>query len=757
MSGVEKKESFIEYSGVTTNNLKNLDVKIKKNTMISIAGPSGAGKTSLAYTTIFNISKFEEAKLKNEDIPEKQFHIKKYKNIISAVDLKQVNLNNNPRSTIATFLNLDTEFKKIFGKTNRVSPTIFTFNMPNSACESCNGLGYVHTLDESKIVDENKSIKDGAFVPWRKSTQNYEEKLLIKFAEDNLIPIDKKISQLTEKQRNLLLFCEKSEKKYRVSYKVYGKQRNKEFYYVGIMTEKESDLKKINKASSLQKVKACGEEKICPVCNGQRFNKNVLSYKYFDKSIGDLYNMEIDMLYDFLLKLPQKESCAEEISVILPLLKEIIESNLGYLNLNRSIPTLSGGELQRVRLVSILSSQISNMLYVVDEPSSKLHVTEYKNLYESLEKIKKRDNTLILVEHNPYFLEKSDSVIYIGPKAGIAGGKIIEKKEFITKEVIDIKKEDKKETFKELMKIENITKNNLNNISVTFPKNSIVGIYGVSGSGKSTLCKEISKKIKNSEYIDQKPIKGSIISTIGTYSGTLFQDIREEISKKLKIDNPNVFNFNSTEGKCKACNGKGKIKFLYDYGKDMEVICTSCRGKRYSKVVLKSKKYEYKGKDIYKILNMTIDELIEKKMFDTKKINEKLDLLKQLGLGHLSLFRTTDTLSGGESQRVKLSDSLGKKIKDKVLFFDEPLSGLSIKDSMNILKIFRKLVEKGATVVFIEHNILGIKASDYIIEVGPGKGKNGGKIIFQDYIEEFLKSENYKKYSFMEKYFYKYD
>lgn len=741
---MEKKESFIEYNGIKTNNLKNIDIKIKKNTLISIAGPSGSGKSSLAYTTIYNISRFEEAKLKNDDSIEKTYRIKDYKNIVPAVDLKQINLNNNPRSTIATFLNLDSEFKKIYGKENKVSPAIFTFNMPNSACEMCKGLGFVYSLDQDKIVDEEKSIKEGAFIPWRKSTLGYEEKLLIKFAEDNMIPLDVKISKLSPKEKKLLLYCEKSEKKYRVSYKAYGKPRNKEFYYVGIITQQD-ELKASNKASGLQKIKKYTEIKECPVCKGQRFNKSILSYKFLGKSIGELYSMEISKLYEFL----KNQNKDEDINFILILLKEIIDSNLGYLNLNRSIPTLSGGELQRIRLVNILSSQISNMLYVIDEPSAKLHVTEYENLYKSLIKIKNRENTLLLVEHNPYFLEKSDEVIYIGPKAGKNGGEKITKEEYELKDrekledEVYTKSKNKTENFFE---IKNITKNNLENTNIKIPSKSLVGVYGVSGSGKSTLCKEMAKKIENSIYIDQKPIRGTTVSTIGSYSGTLFEDIRKEIAQNLKLVNPNIFNFNSDEGKCKNCDGKGKIKFQYDYGKEIEVLCPSCRGKRYSENILKDKKYQYKKYNIYEILNLSIDELIARNIFESPKINNKLNLLNQLGLGHLNLFRTTDTLSGGESQRVKLSDALGKNIKDKILFFDEPLSGLSFKDSINILKIFKLLTSKGATVVFIEHNVMGIKACDYIIEVGPGKGKDGGKIIFQDSLEKFMESDNYKKY-----------
>lgn len=754
MSGVEKKGNIINYEGIKTNNLKNIDIGIRKNIIIGIAGPSGSGKSSLAYDTIYNISEFEESKLKRDLNGIQKFNVKNYNNIIPAIEVKQINNNTNPRSTIATFLALDNEFKKIFSKINKVSPNLFTFNNSLNACKQCQGLGYIYKLEYEKIINEEKTIKEGAIIPWHNSPLGYEEKLLIKFAEDNDISITTKIRDLSEKEKELI-FYGTSKIKYKISYKAYGKVRNKSFNYQGILNESNNYLENINQASSKQKIDKYTSLCECPHCNGKRFDESILQYKVFERSIGDFYTTEIKELYQFLKeKLLNKEELriVNELETIVRILKKMIEANLEYLNLNRSIPSLSGGEFQRLRLINIINSQISNMMYIIDEPSSKLHITEYEGLYKNLLEIKNRGNTIIYVEHNPYFLRRADEIIFIGPGAGEKGGKI-------TKKIINLKENEnelklytgklkfpkfKLNNIKNFFEIKNINTNNIIDMSIKIPKNCVTGIYGVSGSGKSSLVKFLNDKIEKSEYLTQKPLRGSINSTIGSYSGSLFLDIREELGNKYGIASENL-NFNSEVGRCPKCEGKGKIKFLYDYGKEIDIICDECDGKRYSKEILDKRLVH--GENIYQILNTSIDSLLEKKYFTSKKIIEKLKLLQKLGLGHLNLFRTTNTLSGGEAQRVKLSDILGKKIKDKVLFFDEPLSGLSSKDCIAILNIFRELAEKGATIIFIEHNIIGIDACDYIIELGPGKGKNGGKIIFSNTIEKFKNSENYKKYT----------
>ena len=725
MNGVEKRENIIKYRGIETNNLKHIDVDIEKNTLIAVVGPSGSGKSSLVYGTIYEISACEEDKLRNIYREDYNYKIETYENIIPAVELKQNNNNINPRSTLGIFLNIDKEFKKIFAGEHGVPVGRFTFNNPRNSCPRCGGLGEEYVLSLDKIIDENKSIEDGALRPWRNSQDGHYEKVLEKYCVQEGICKSIPYCGLSQEEKNKITYGRSSEK-FRVSYKANGKTRTKEFYYVGILAYLEEYLEDKEQASSKEKIKSYSHMEKCSLCGGMRFNSEVLEYKIDGYSIGDFYTMEIEELCEYL-----KSKEKREFKKIYEILQRMVQYNLGYLNLNRSIPSLSGGELQRLRLMNILSSEMEDMLYIIDEPSAKLHVSEYEELWRNIQGIKERGNTVIIVEHNPYFIQRADRRIYIGPRGGSQGGYLLDR--------LEEKPWSWTRNFKEpcdYIEVKNISKNNIKNLTVKFPKNVVTAILGVSGSGKSTLVKELNERLENSEYISQKPLRGSSASTIGSYS-EVYGLIRKEMSKKLQLDEK-FFNFN-----CDHCGGKGKEIYIYDFGKEMEVQCAKCEGKRFNVETLE---YKYRGYNIYEILNLTIEDLLEINIFENKGIRERLELLKKMGLGYLSLFRTTDTLSGGEAQRVKLSKVLGKRIKDKILFLDEPLNGLSQGDIEGVLKLFTELRDMGATVVLIEHNILALRGCDYILEMGPSRGKNGGKIIFEGTMEEFKGNNNYEKY-----------
>lgn len=612
MSGVEKKENTIKYEGVRTNNLKNINVEITKKKIIGIAGPSGSGKSSLTYGTIHQISQYEYNKLLDKpDHLEKKFVVDKYENIIPSIALKQSNKNTNPRSTIATFLGLDTDFKMIFSKTNKITPTMFSFNNPNNFCPKCEGLGYEYFLVLEKIIDYEKNILEEPFMPWKNFSSNHYQKLLLKFAEDNKISVMKKMKELTKKELELILYSE-SINKYKISYKQNGKNRNKSIRYVGILKELESDLSNIKQPSNKKRLEKYIDKKECTLCHGKRFNSSVLKYKFLGKDIGEYYQMEIDKLLLFLKKNKIEEENLKKIVMnVIENLKNISNSHIGYLNLNRNIPSLSGGELQRIRLVNIMSSKISDILYILDEPSSKLHVVEYKSILDAINFICNKGNSVMLIEHNPYFLKNTDYNIYIGPKSGNEGGQLL-KNSIKTKSPkyspLDIK-------IDKFISVKNISKNNISNLDIELPLNSITGIYGLSGSGKTTLVKEICSKIKNAKYITQKPIKGNKFSTIASYSD-IFTNIRKEIGTYLNI-NQNLLTFNSKEGACSFCNGRGSIKYIFDFGKkEIEVKCDECLGKRYNNKALS---YKYKSLNIYEILTMTIEELVEKNILKIKK------------------------------------------------------------------------------------------------------------------------------------------
>lgn len=739
VNGVAFMENIISYKGIRTNNLKNIDLQIKKGSFIGIAGPSGSGKSSLAYGTIYAIAQNEWAKVTDSAVGEEQnYRIDGYENVIPAIAMKQDNYNTNPRSTIATFMRLDRSFRLLFSSANHVSPSVFSFNNPQSACPYCNGLGYETVVDSNELVDWDKSISEKPFALWRKT---YYSKLLKKYAGLHGIPLNVPLSQLSKSQIDLLLYG-KTEEKFSVTYKKSGKTCTHRFRYIGYLEDIDSLERDSKHVSSAHRLANVSYVKTCRHCQGTRFSDKVLSYKYRGKNIGELYRMEVDELQP-LVKNWIQSGVNDELRQLLfnvnVTLKGMIGSNLGYLSLNRSIPTLSGGELQRLRLVNILNSQIDNMMYIIDEPSARLHVSEYDAILHGIEYLRDEGNTILMIEHNPYFLNKTDYNIYIGPGAGDAGGCIIDTPIRKTEKIIF----PRKSAFSDMLSVKNITENNLKNVSVEFPLQCITGLYGPSGSGKSTLAINIAKEYPKTEYISQKPLRGSSISTIATYSG-IMDDIRQVFASENKVDT-DYFNFNKDLGQCPTCKGKGMLTYEVDFGKiKVNVLCDDCGGKRYNKGALS---YKYKGMSIYDILDVTLDHLLENDIFsDYPSIQKQLELLHKLGLGYLTLFRTTDTLSGGECQRLKLMKFIGKRLKNKLFIFDEPLRGLSSQNAIDILSLFKDMSSHGATVLFIEHNILGFSACDYVIEMGPGKGKYGGKITFEGSISDFVHSVNWRQY-----------
>lgn len=739
VNGVDIMESTINYRGIRTNNLKGIDLDIKKGTIIGIAGPSGSGKSSLAYGTIYAISQNEWGKI--SDIPAANFQdyrLDSYKNVIPAIAMRQDNFNSNPHSTIATFLRLDRAFRLLYSAKTKQSPSLFSFNNPQSACPYCNGLGYVSIVDENKLIDWNRSVVEKPFLLWKK---DQEQKLLEKYAEANGISVHTPLSQLPKIQVEHLLH-DKTENKFPVRYKANGKVRTHLFRYIGYLEDIEALQNDKKHVSSMQKLSDASLTTVCPHCHGSRFDEKVLNFKYKNKSIGDLYMMEVGELLPFITKSMTGETDANllrQLQGVKEVLSGMIDGNLEYLNLNRSIPSLSGGELQRLRLINILNSQIEDMMYIIDEPSARLHVSEYDSLIHDIKRLRDRGNTVLMIEHNPYFLAIADRVIYIGPGAGDDGGyllKSIPKKKGEIDKCIHHKSEH-------VISFDGITANNLKNVSVDIALNGITGIYGPSGSGKSTLAKYIAEHYKHTEYISQKVLRGSSVSTIASYSGVM-DGIRRVFAQANNVD-ADYFSFSKELGQCPTCKGKGMLTYEVDFGKTkIEVACEDCNGDRYNKEALS---FKYKGMSIVDVLHLTIDRLVSDNVFSSNTgLQSQLHLLQTLGLGYLTLFRTTDTLSGGEAQRLKLTKFIGKRQKDKLFIFDEPLRGLSCNDAINILNLFRKLTDQGATVLFIEHNVLGFRACDNVIEMGPGKGKHGGKIIFAGGIDDFKKSSNWKKY-----------
>lgn len=709
------------YICIETNNLKGIDVSIPHNKITLISGVSGSGKSSLALDTIHNISMNELNQLMGLRDFLFDYSVSQYENILPSVSLEQENYNKNPRSTVATYFGVDTYVKNIFSLKNGVSSSVFKFNRYKYACKKCLGLGVDFQLDPVKIIDFNCKLQEIPFLNWRGSYSNYYKQLLSLFCDDNGIDVEKNFGDLNENNQNLLLYG-RGDKKYKITYKAGGRKRVKTSSYIGPLSGDDIFSTNSNR-------KYCTEQK-CYECNGYRFSKEILKYKVYGKNIGEIYNNELDNLIDWILtKKSQWQKVKSETIIfksILSLLNNFLALNLNYLYLNRSIPSLSGGELQRLRLAKSLNSQFSNFFYILDEPSSGLHPDEVSKITDAILLLKKKNNTVIVIEHNPIFERISDNIITLGPSGGKDGGQIVSNKLFVNeKRQITYRYYKANKQFP----INNESHNNIINLSIQIPLGSFVAICGKSGSGKTSFLSGILPKyLTRSICLNQTPLKGNNYSTLASYIGIL-DEIREVFAKTTKQD-ASIFSFHHTgEGKCNTCNGTGLIKNEDTTNHSSNMICPSCDGMRYAPKALD---FLLKGLNIYQFLTFTVDELFiflgnDKSFLKTIKA---LSFLSALGLGYLTLFRNITTLSGGEAQRVKICNSLLENKKNSIFLLDEPLRGVDDINAEKIINLIYKIVEDGNSVFVAEHSLIAINSSSYIIEFGPEGGKYGGEILY---------------------------
>jgi len=717
--------TYIEYEGIKTNNLKNIDVKIQKNKITCITGPSGSGKSSLAFDTIYQISKNELNQLYGYENFHNEFSVEAYRNIIPTVALEQNNFNNNPRSTIATYYGIDKLFNKMISFYDNVSFSQFSFNKLESACKKCKGLGYQFSADLIKILDYDSTIKNIPFLNWRNSESDYYKQLIEKYCDEMDICIDEKFRNLDDISKNNLLYGV-SHKKYTITYKQSGRKRVKTDFYKGPILRLEE---KINKNYLENRDIAFIKKDKCSACNGYRFSNKILKYKLFDKNLGEIYTMELDLLKKWLLKhksiWENDLYCKGSIEIILSFINKSIHLKLGYLNFNRSINSLSGGELQRLRLAKILNTQFNNILYVLDEPSASLHPSEYNSIAESMLSVIKKKNTILFIDHNLYFLDISDNIIALGPVSGREGGFLVDSMRYVNNSVSTIVYKFFKAA--SYINIENKRYNNIENLSVSIPVNSLIGICGVSGSGKTSFVKGILPQyIENLIYTSQKPINGNAYSVVATYIDVM-ANIRTLFSKENNVDE-NLFSFYAnSKGSCSICNGKGYITYQSKFDDRFSYKCPECEGKRFNNVALK---YKFNSLNIYEVLNKTVDELIEVFKEIKGNIINALITMKRLGLGYINIMQDVHSLSGGESQRLKLVKALKSNQKCRCIILDEPFKGLSSSDIRDIIDFLYEIVEDSNTVIIVEHNAFALSHCSYIIEFGPESGIYGGKIVY---------------------------
>lgn len=728
-------KSNSSYIGIKTNNLKNIDFTLPYNKITLLMGSSGSGKSSLAIETIHKISFNELNQLMNLHEEPADYSIDEYINILPSIALVQNNYNKNPQSTIATYFKIDIFFKKLFSHINKVPSKLFQFNKFDTACNKCLGTGIELVPDMRKIVDYDKEVKDIPFKNWHSSYKDFYTQILILFSNDNNIDVRTKFGDLNFKIQEKLLYGISNEK-YKISYKLQSKKRIKTAQYIGPMKELENIIK------PTEKEKKYYSQRACSICEGFRFSKKILSYEIYEKNLGELYALQINDLIDWInqYKNNWQQSSIEKVAFIqiLTFLEKMVNVKLEYLNLNRSIPSLSGGELQRLRFAKAINSQFSNFLYIFDEPSSGLHPSELDNILNSIQQINNKNNTVLIIEHNEIFKKISDNIVILG---GENGGEIIKnhKKEKKALEYTFIKSND-------YLTIQNESYNNIHSLNTDVPINSLIAICGKSGSGKTSFAKFILPKYcKNPTYLDQSPINGNKYSILATYLG-IFEEIKKLFALENEIDIDYFSFFHTSIGKCNTCTGTGVLK---DGVGNINIICPECEGKRFSKKTLK---YKINDLNIYEYLSLSVNELVKIIPSKLKKTNKVIKFLQHMNLGYISLFREIATLSGGESQRIKLCNTFFKYQKNRTYILDEPFRGLDNNSKYKLLNFLSTMAQEGNTIFYIAHDILALKHSSYIIEFGPSSGVNGGKILyigekekihnsFNSIIKNYLKAE----------------
>lgn len=725
----------ISYRGITTNNVKNLDILIKAGEVVFFGGPSGSGKTSIAVDTIYKISEDELSRLFNTHDSASHYEIREYENILPAVCLQQENYNRNPRSTIATYFGLDTYFKQLFSIKNGVSQSLFQFNSRSAACEMCKGTGSAIAPDVLAIVDFSEKIKEIPFRTWRTSRREYYQQSLEIFCEENSIDIESRFNSLSKAQQDLLLHGQ-SHEKYKIEFRSNGRKHTKTAKYCGPVREVIEELE-CEKLPAFKK-KYLGEI-TCHACDGMRFSAHSLSFMLYGKSIGELYRLEIDQLLEWIKakKHDWQGSPAEArlFKHIERFLESLVRLNLGYLNLNRSIPSLSGGELQRFRLSKAVNSQFTNFIYVLDEPTSGLHPSEWDRIAEVIVELKKKQNTILLIEHNDFLRGTADKTIWLGPEGGSAGGQIVTDRSKHDAEITLLPKFIESTS---ILTIRSSSSNNIENLCCDIPLGTVVGICGVSGSGKTSLMKSIlPRHLDDTQYFSQTPIRGNAYSIVATALG-VFDEILKLYSAETRTPRESFFYASRGKGQCEVCGGKGVVEEASSYIPE-SLLCPACGGCRFSDAAMKRR---WGKLNIYEFLSLSIDDirvLIPEKY---KSLNNSLSLAANVGLGYLTLFQSTSTLSGGEAQRVKFTARMLESRKKQVFLLDEPFRGLDRRNIQNIIRVLYSLAEQGSSIFISEHNPFALSYCSYLLELGPGSGIYGGKVTYLGETSRFGKKRN---------------
>ena len=728
-----QSKAAILIKNARTHNLKNVSLEIPKDQLVVFTGVSGSGKSSLVFDTIYTeaqrqlietFSSFARSRLPKLSKPP----VDEIRNLATAIIIDQKRMGTTLRSTVGTATEIYTYLRLLFSRLGDefIGPSfVFGFNHPSGMCPDCKGLGKRIRIDVNRLLDPDKTLREGAIdhPDHKVGGWNWREMMQI-----GLFDVDKKIRDFSDEEYQKLFYAEAIpvEKKHGAG--IYMKNfegiaRKLERLHLNKPTDQLSKERK----SAFEKYFVYSD---CGSCNGSRINEKARSVRVSGKTIPELVEMELTDFHAFLDGV-EGDIAGPMVSKMQQMLAHLIDIGVGYLTLNRSVASLSGGESQRVKMARQLDCDLTGLLYVMDEPSIGLHPRDINRLIALLEQLRDKGNSVFVVEHDRDIIGSADHIIDVGPRAGSGGGQVLfggkydelMKTEGITasylREQTGIPGETRQ--WSEYLEVNDASLHNLKNISVRIPRGIFTCITGVAGSGKSSLIEVFLQRYRDAVVIDQSPVGRSPRSNPATYIG-VFTEIRKEIARFAGVD-ASLFSFNA-QGACPKCKGIGTIAYEMHFLDEVKVVCEDCKGKRYTEEVLE---IQYQGKNIADILETTIEELAG--FFKSPGIQRKLDVLVDVGLGYLEIGQALSTLSGGEAQRIKLASELHKK--GNVYVMDEPTTGLHMADIDRLLKIIKDLVDRNNTVIVIEHNADIIIKSDWVIDMGPEGGKNGGKVLFE--------------------------
>lgn len=720
----------IKIRGLKQNNIKNISLDIPKNKIVVFTGVSGSGKSSIVFDTVAAESQRQmnetynawvRGRLPKYDKP----NVEWIENLNPSVIIDQNRLGGNARSTVGTISDMYSLLRLLFSRIGEpaVGPaSYFSFNNPNGMCPTCAGIGKVMDFDINNLIDADKTYDEGCFLLPAFGTGKYYWKV---YRRPEYFRTDVPWKNLSEEEQNILLYGSRTPGGERLDKKIEGIYNQFKRLVLMKGAEEQTDY-------TLKKIAQFLYERECPDCKGKRLNEQALSSRINGYNINELCEMEFAELREVLAGITD-ERAASIVSQLIASLDRMIDIGLPYLSMNRESSTLSGGEAQRLKLVRYMGSALCGMIYIFDEPSTGMHPRDVHRMSRLLKSLRDKGNTVLVVEHDKDIISIADEVIDIGPLAGKNGGQVLFQGSYESLLISGTKTgnalstqiaiKEKVRTPKEFLPIRGASLHNLKNVDVDIPLGILTVVTGVAGSGKSSLIRDVFAKQYEEQVvlIDQSAITATGRSTVCTFLG-FFDEIRKVFAAENHVES-GLFTFNG-KGACPHCKGRGSITTELIFMEPVTTMCEYCNGSRYSKEALE---HLYKGKTIVDVLSMSVEEALD--FFDgNKKITEKLSALMEVGLPYISLGQPLSTFSGGERQRVKLAQNIKKK--GNIYILDEPTTGLHPADIEKVVAILENIVERGNTVIVIEHNTDVMKLADYIIDVGPDGGTKGGEIVF---------------------------